>query len=305
MMENRVINFMGIAKPTALLSLLMVLASIVALAVKGLTLGLDFTGGTSLELEFSAAPEIREVRETLASNGFDKAVIQTFGADTAVLVRLQQELTDTLGQDVVNALSGLDSKVKLTKADYVGSQVGEELREDGGLGLLLALLTIMVYVAMRFQFKFSVGAVVALFHDVTITLGVFSILGWEFDLNVLAAILALIGYSLNDTIVVFDRIRENFRKLRKETPVSIVNISLTDTLSRTIMTGVTTLLVVVALYLFGGEALVGFSKALIIGILIGTYSSVYIASNLALMMNVTSEDLMEPVKEGAQVDDRP
>lgn len=304
-MENRVINFMGIAKPTALLSLLMVLASIVALAVKGLTLGLDFTGGTSLELEFSAAPEIREVRETLASNGFDKAVIQTFGADTAVLVRLQQELTDTLGQDVVNALSGLDSKVKLTKADYVGSQVGEELREDGGLGLLLALLTIMVYVAMRFQFKFSVGAVVALFHDVTITLGVFSILGWEFDLNVLAAILALIGYSLNDTIVVFDRIRENFRKLRKETPVSIVNISLTDTLSRTIMTGVTTLLVVVALYLFGGEALVGFSKALIIGILIGTYSSVYIASNLALMMNVTSEDLMEPVKEGAQVDDRP
>lgn len=304
-MENRVINFMGIAKPTALLSLLMVLASIVALAVKGLTLGLDFTGGTSLELEFSAAPEIREVRETLASNGFDKAVIQTFGADTAVLVRLQQELTDTLGQDVVNALSGLDSKVKLTKADYVGSQVGEELREDGGLGLLLALLTIMVYVAMRFQFKFSVGAVVALFHDVTITLGVFSILGWEFDLNVLAAILALIGYSLNDTIVVFDRIRENFRKLRKETPVSIVNISLTDTLSRTIMTGVTTLLVVIALYLFGGEALVGFSKALIIGILIGTYSSVYIASNLALMMNVTSEDLMEPVKEGAQVDDRP
>lgn len=304
-MENRVINFMGIAKPTALISLALVLLSIVSLAVKGLVLGLDFTGGTSLELEFSKPPEIKEVREVLAESGFDKAVVQTFGADTAVLVRLQQDLTDTLGPQVVGALKGLDDKVALSKADYVGAQVGEELREDGGLGLLLALLSILVYVSMRFQFKFSVGAVVALIHDVTITLGCFSIMGWEFNLNVLAAILALIGYSLNDTIVVFDRIRENFRKLRKETPVSIINISLTETLSRTIVTSLGTLFTVFALFLFGGEALDGFSRALIVGILVGTYSSIYIASNLTLMMNVSSEDLMEPVKEGAQFDDRP
>jgi preprotein translocase subunit SecF len=304
-MENRVINFMALAKPTALVSILLVVISLGTLAYKGLTLGLDFTGGTAVEVEYAEAPAVRDIMAMLAKAGYDKVVVQTFGADTSILIRLQQTYAESLGDEIVAVLQQSGAGVKLVRAEFVGAQVGEELKEQGGLGLLVALGTIMVYIAFRFQFKFAVGAVTALIHDVIITIGVFAVLGWEFDLNVLAAILAIIGYSLNDTIVVFDRIRENFRKLRKETPVMVINISLTETLSRTIVTGLTTLLVLIALYLFGGEALAGFSKALIVGIVIGTYSSVYIASSITLLMKVSSEDLMISVKESEELDDRP
>ncbi len=305
MSEKRVIHFMGLARPAAAVSILLVILSLGSLAYQGLVLGLDFTGGTAIEVEYEKAPRIRDVIQTLSSSGYDKAVVQTFGADTSILIRLQQTYDESVGEDIVAALTRDGEAVRLIRAEFVGAQVGEELKEQGGLGLLVALLTIMVYIAVRFQFKFAAGAVVALIHDVIITVGLFSLFGWEFDLNVLAAILALIGYSLNDTIVVFDRVRENFRRLRKEEPMTVIDISLTETLSRTIVTGLTTLLVLVALYLFGGEALNGFSKALIIGIVIGTYSSVYIASSLTLLMKVSSEDLMIPVKDSEEADGRP
>ncbi len=305
MSEKRVIHFMGLARPAAAVSILLVILSLGSLAYQGLVLGLDFTGGTAIEVEYEKAPRIRDVIQTLSSSGYDKAVVQTFGADTSILIRLQQTYDESVGEDIVAALTRDGETVRLIRAEFVGAQVGEELKEQGGLGLLVALLTIMVYIAVRFQFKFAAGAVVALIHDVIITVGLFSLFGWEFDLNVLAAILALIGYSLNDTIVVFDRVRENFRRLRKEEPMTVIDISLTETLSRTIVTGLTTLLVLVALYLFGGEALNGFSKALIIGIVIGTYSSVYIASSLTLLMKVSSEDLMIPVKDSEEADGRP
>ncbi len=305
MSEKRVIHFMGLARPAAAVSILLVILSLGSLAYQGLVLGLDFTGGTAIEVEYEKAPRIRDVIQTLSSSGYDKAVVQTFGADTSILIRLQQTYDESVGEDIVAALTRDGEAVRLIRAEFVGAQVGEELKEQGGLGLLVALLTIMVYIAVRFQFKFAAGAVVALIHDVIITVGLFSLFGWEFDLNVLAAILALIGYSLNDTIVVFDRVRENFRRLRKVEPMTVIDISLTETLSRTIVTGLTTLLVLVALYLFGGEALNGFSKALIIGIVIGTYSSVYIASSLTLLMKVSSEDLMIPVKDSEEADGRP
>ncbi len=305
MSEKRVIHFMGLDRPTAAVSILLVILSLGSRAYQGLVLGLDFTGGTAIEVEYEKAPRIRDVIQTLSSSGYDKAVVQTFGADTSILIRLQQTYDESVGEDIVAALTRDGETVRLIRAEFVGAQVGEELKEQGGLGLLVALLTIMVYIAVRFQFKFAAGAVVALIHDVIITVGLFSLFGWEFDLNVLAAILALIGYSLNDTIVVFDRVRENFRRLRKVEPMTVIDISLTETLSRTIVTGLTTLLVLVALYLFGGEALNGFSKALIIGIVIGTYSSVYIASSLTLLMKVSSEDLMIPVKDSEEADGRP
>lgn len=305
MSQTRVINFMVLAKPAGVLSAAAVILSIVLLAWKGLVLGLDFTGGTALEVEYERAPVISEIRDTLSRAGYDKLVVQNFGADTSILIRLQQDYTDELGAQIMQALRADGSEVTLVRAEYVGAQVGDELKEQGGLGLLAALGAILIYVAFRFQFKFAVGAVVALGHDVIITLGCFALLGWEFDLNVLAAILAVIGYSLNDSIVVADRIRENFRKLRTETPVEVINIALTETLSRTIVTGLTTLLVLIALFIFGGEALAGFSKALIIGIVIGTYSSVYIASALLLVQGISREDLMLPVKEGDGLDDRP
>lgn len=303
------INFMGKRQIAAFFSIALIIASIASLSIKGLALGLDFTGGTLVELEYDTAPNLEEVRALLTNDGYEKLVVQNFGSETAVLVRLSESFNDKIGAQVVTTLSSAGESVLLKRAEFVGAQVGEELREQGGLGLLLALGIVMLYVALRFQLKFSVGAVGALIHDVIIVVGCFSIFNWDFDLTVLAALLAVIGYSLNDTIVVSDRIRENFRLLRKATPTEIINISLTQTLSRTLVTSLTTLLVLVALYLFGGEMINGFAKALLIGVVIGTYSSVYVASNVLLAMGITKEDLIAPEieegEEGQEVDDRP
>lgn len=307
MITNKQIDFMGKRKIAAAFSIILLLASIGSLAVKGLALGLDFTGGTLVEVEYQQAPDLEEVRQQLISAGYSKLVVQNFGADTSVLVRLSQGFSDTVGDEVATSLAASGEALELKRAEFVGAQVGEELREQGGLGLLLALGIVMLYVAMRFQLKFSIGAVAALIHDVIIVIGLFSILNWDFDLTVLAALLAVIGYSLNDTIVVSDRIRENFRKLRKVTPVEVINISLTQTLSRTLVTSLTTLLVLVALFFLGGEMINGFAKALLIGVFVGTYSSIYVASNVLLALGVTKEDLIAPVVEedGQEVDDLP
>ncbi|UZE97704.1 protein translocase subunit SecF [Alkalimarinus alittae] len=294
---SKQIDFMGKRKIAAAISIIFVVISLGSLAFKGLVFGLDFTGGTLVEVEYKTAPNLNEVREQLTSAGYEKLTVQNFGADTAVLVRLAQGFSDTVGEEVIAVLKADGVDVQLKRAEFVGAQVGEELREQGGLGLLFALGVVMVYVAMRFQLKFSLGAVVALAHDVIITLGLFSLLSWDFDLTVLAALLAVIGYSLNDTIVVADRVRENFRKMRKGTSEEIINVSLNQTLSRTIVTSLTTVLVLIALYLFGGEMINGFSKALLIGVLVGTYSSIYVAGNVLLALGVSREDLIAPVKE--------
>jgi len=295
--EKKQIDFMGKRKVAAVLSIVFVLVSIGSLAFKGLIFGLDFTGGTLVEVEYQAAPNLQDVRSQLIEAGYEKLTVQNFGADTSVLVRLSQGFNDKVGDEVLSVLKAGGTEVELKRAEFVGAQVGEELREQGGLGLLFALGIVMVYVAMRFQLKFSVGAVVALGHDVIITLGIFSLLSWDFDLTVLAALLAVIGYSLNDTIVVFDRVRENFRKMRKGTSEEIINISLNQTLSRTLVTSLTTLLVLLALYLFGGEMINGFAKALLIGVMVGTYSSIYVAGNAILALGVSRDDLVVPVKE--------
>ncbi len=301
------IDFMGKRKIAALFSITLLILSIASLSFKGLNLGLDFTGGTLVEVEYNTAPVLEDVRTQLINSGYANVVVQNFGASTSVLVRLAESYNDKVGLEVVSALRKSGEEVSLKRAEFVGAQVGEELREQGGLGLLLALGLVMVYVALRFQFKFSVGAVAALIHDVIIVIGVFSIFSWDFDLTVLAALLAVIGYSLNDTIVVADRIRENFRLIRKETPLNVINISLTQTLSRTIVTSLTTVLVLVSLYFFGGEMINGFAKALLVGVIIGTYSSIYVASNILLLMGITKEDLIAPVveKEGEGLDELP
>ncbi|GAA3959792.1 protein translocase subunit SecF [Allohahella marinimesophila] len=302
--EERVIPFMGLSKAALIFSALLIIISIGALAVRGLNLGLDFTGGSLVELEYEQAPRVAEVREALEEKGYESFVVQQFGTDTSILVRLQQDFDQNLGTKIVTDLSSVEGmgNIELKRSEFVGAQVGEELKEQGGLGLLLALATIMVYISFRFVFKFSIGAVVALIHDVIITIGAFALFQWDFDLNVLAAVLAVIGYSLNDTIVVYDRIRENFRAFRIESSREIIDISLTQTLSRTIVTGLTTLLVLSALYIFGGEALQGFATALIIGIVIGTYSSIYVASSLLLATKVSKDDMMIPLKEGVDQD---
>jgi len=300
MADEKIYNFMGVSKAAIGLSLALILISFVAIAYRGLSLGLDFTGGTLIEVEYGQSASVPAVRALLEKEGYENFVVQKFGADTSILVRLQQGFNDTIGNDVLTALQSSGEEVLLVRSEFVGAQVGEELREQGGLGLLLALGMIMIYISFRFQFKFAFGAVAALIHDVIITVGCFAVMQWDFDLNVLAAVLAVIGYSLNDTIVVSDRVRENFRRLRAESPVEIINISLTQTLSRTIVTGLTTLFVLVALYVLGGDALEGFSKALIIGVVVGTYSSIYVASSSLLMMGLSKEDLMIPLKEGVE-----
>lgn len=301
-------NFMGLRKLATLFSGLLLVISIASMAVQGLNFGLDFTGGSLVEVGYEKDADISKIRGQLEAAGFKSPVVQTFGAANDVLIRLGADHDPKLGDKVVAALQvGEDQQIELRRNEYVGAQVGEELREQGGLGLLLALLMIMIYVAFRFQLKFSIGAVVALAHDVIIVLGVFSIFQWEFDLTVLAAMLAVIGYSLNDTIVVADRIRENFRLLRTETPTEVINISLTQTLDRTLMTSFTTLLVLIALAVFGGEMIRGFSLALLIGITIGTYSSIYVAANIMMMMGINREDLIPPPKEDTEnpIDDVP
>jgi len=290
-------DFMRHRNPIGIASIVLVLASVILLATRGLNLGLDFSGGTLMEFHFDQPTAIEPVRSHLQQEHFSDAVVVHFGAETEVLVRTREQLNQQQGEEVAAELGqALGDPAELRRVELVGPQIGQELREDGGLGLLAAMLVVMLYVALRFQYKFSVGAVLALVHDVIITLGFFSLFYWEFDLTVLAAILALIGYSLNDTIVVSDRIRENFRAMRNVNPMGMVNLSLNQVLGRTIITGLTTLLVLVVLYFFGGESLKNFALALIIGIIVGTYSSIYVASNLVLALNITKQDLMPPVE---------
>lgn len=317
MILNKEIDFMGVRKPAGIISAILVLLSIGSLLINGLNFGLDFTSGTAVRLNYSEAVDIREVNDTLQANGYEEAVVVNFGSDRDIRVILPVDDSVALGNQASQAAevgetlaqvlrsAGGDAEITVMGSDYVSPKVGEELAEQGGLGMLVALGIIMVYIAVRFQFKFSVGAVVALAHDLIITLGIFSVTGMEFNLNTLAALLAIIGYSLNDTIVVSDRIRENFRRMRKGTPVEMVNVSLNQTLGRTLITSLTTLLVLFSILIVGGETTQGFAIALIIGVLIGTYSSIYIASNVILYMKVTREDLMIPVKEGAELDDMP
>ncbi|GAB3278709.1 protein translocase subunit SecF [Parahaliea aestuarii] len=300
----KTVNFMGLRKLALALSALLLIAAVASLFTRQLNWGLDFTGGTLVEVVYSDTADLNAVRATLESEGYAGAVVVSFGTDRDVLIRLPQGHGDDEGNAVVKLLQdNYDGAVELRRTEFVGPQVGDELREQGGLAMLLALGLVMIYIAFRFQFKFAAGAVLALMHDVIITLGFFSITGMEFDLTVLAALLAVIGYSLNDTIVVFDRIRENFRTLRRSDTVEIINISLTDTLGRTLVTSLTTLLVLVALALFGGEMINSFAIALIVGVGIGTYSSIFVASNLLVTLGVSKEDLMIPVKEGEEQED--
>ncbi|MCV2403112.1 protein translocase subunit SecF [Marinomonas sp. C2222] len=292
------IPFMALRKMIAAFSLLLILASIGSLAVKGLQFGLDFTGGTLVEVAYEEAPQLDDIRTLLAENGYDDVVVQNFGSPTDVVVRMANSYTATLGDEVIATLQNEgETAVSLQRSEFVGAQVGEELREQGGLGMLLALLIVMLYVAVRFQFKFSLASVAALAHDVIITLGFFSLFEVEFDLTVLAALLAVVGYSLNDTIVVCDRIRENFRIMREIEPVDLVNVSINQTLGRTLITSLTTIFVLMVLFFAGGEAIHNFSMALLVGVIIGTYSSVFVAANLLLALDVKREDLVPEPKE--------
>lgn len=303
---NKTINFMGARLIAAVISGLLIIGSIGSLAVNGLAFGLDFTGGVQIEVRYEHKADLEKIRGILTENSFSNVVVVNFGSDEDVLIRMQQDFEESLGDEVVALLKAEeDGEIQLRRVEFVGPQVGEELRDSGGIGMLFALAVVMAYVAMRFQWKFALAAVAALTHDVIITLGFFSILGIGFDLSVLAAVLAVVGYSLNDTIVVFDRIRENFPILRKTEPFEVVNVSLTQTLDRTLMTSGTTLIVLLVLFFYGGELLSGFSSALLVGIVIGTYSSIYVASNLLLGLSITKEDLMPPVKEGSEVDEMP
>lgn len=303
------IDFMGKRKLAFVLSGVLMLVSVVSLTVQGLKLGIDFTGGTLIELGYPESVEVREIRDVLADNDFADAMVQHFGSTKDILIRLAPKegvSSADLSERVLDIINGGETtKAELRRVEFVGPQVGDDLTEDGLLALLYAIFGILIYVAWRFEWRFAVGAVAALIHDATITFGLFSVFGFEFDLTVLAAVLALIGYSLNDTIVVFDRIREMFRKLRKETPVEVMNLSLNQTLSRTLLTSVTVILVLIVLYFVGGSIIHNFSLALLFGIFIGTYSSIYVASPVALVLGVSKADLMLPEKEGAEIDNRP
>ncbi|NBA95666.1 protein translocase subunit SecF [Pseudomonas sp. R5(2019)] len=301
----RTINFMGVRNVAFAVTVLLTLLALFSWFQKGLNFGLDFTGGTLIELAYERPADLGKVREQLVEAGYKDAVVQNFGATTDIVVRMPGD-DPQLGNEVADALrkSGSDNPAVVKRVEFVGPQVGEELRDQGGLGMLLALGGIMIYLAFRFQWKFAVGAIVSLIHDVVVTLGILSFFQITFDLTVLAAVLAIIGYSLNDTIVVFDRVRENFRVLRKASLIENINISTTQTLLRTVATSVSTLLAIGALLVFGGDNLFGFSVALLVGVLAGTYSSIYIANVMLIWLNLSSEDLIPPVKaEG--VDDRP
>jgi len=304
MTNLKIYNFMGLRKVAAIFSAVLLIASVASLSTKGLVLGLDFSGGTQIEVGYEQPADVAAIRQQLEGAGFEGPVVIQYGSETDVLIRLQGKPEQGLSEKVYDVLEDGSEAVELRRVDFVGPQIGEELREDGGLGMLMALAVVMLYVAIRFQLKFAIGAVLALAHDVVITLGFFSITALEFDLTVLAAILAVVGYSLNDTIVVSDRIRENFRKIRKATAVEVINESLSQTLWRTINTSVTTMLVLLALYFIGGELIHNFAVALMVGVGIGTYSSIYVAATVMLALKVDREDLLEPV-EGELVDDLP
>jgi len=289
-----------------MLSAVLILFSLGSLATRGLNLGLDFTGGDLLELSYAGEADLADIRAALTEDGFDSPVVQNFGTVSDVLVRLspRAETEGTSTRDrVISVLQARDSSVELRRFEFVGPQVGEELTEQGGLAMLIALILIFIYVMIRFRWKFAAGTIAALVHDVIIVVGFFSILGFGFDLTILAAILATIGYSLNDTIVVFDRIRENFRVIRRGTAEEIINVSINQMLGRTLITSATTLMVLICLFLLGGETVAGFALALIVGVVVGTYSSIYIASAAALALQVSPEDLIPPKRE--EIDDMP
>jgi len=317
-------DFLTLRKPAMMLSIALMLISIVALATRGLNFGIDFTGGTLVEVGFSEAVEVDTVRATLNEAGINDAIVQHFGTAKDVMIRLpatksdnaagisveiMQTLRAAYGEALTANIEGLDTvqqclsngqtsacKVQMRRVEFVGPQVGDELANQGGLAMIYALIGILIYVTFRFKWQFSVGAVIALVHDVTITLGMFAVFQFNFSLSVLAAILAVIGYSLNDTIVVYDRIRENFRKMRKGDRFDVINSAINDTLPRTVLTSLTTLFVVLTLLIFGGEALRGFSIALMIGVIVGTYSSIFIASPAILVLGIQREDMLEADK---------
>ncbi len=334
LIKDTSIDFLGKRRVAMVISLIVIAVSIGSLVARGLNFGIDFTGGTLVEVGYEQAVEVQSVRADLAEGGFGDAIVQHFGTSRDVLIRLpvtaaREEIKAAeLSNAVMQALRApvgeilaeqggegsqqcsrdgavQDCVVQMRRVEFVGPQVGDELKEQGGLAMLYALIGILIYVTFRFEWRFAVGSVVALVHDVLITVGVFSLLQLDVSLAVLAAVLAVIGYSLNDTIVVFDRIRENFRKLRKAEPVSIMNQSINETLPRTLLTSITTLFVVLALLFLGGEVIRGFAIALLVGILVGTYSSIFVASPTVLALGVSRDDLMPVVKEGAEVDSQP
>ena len=287
------------------LSAFLILVSIISLFTLKLNVGIDFTGGSVIEVGYPQPVELQPIRNVLEANDFGDAIVQHFGSAKEVLIRLvpkaEQDKAE-LSTQIIGLLNEVsDSKIQVRRVDYVGPQVGEELTEDGGLAVLYALIAILIYVSIRFEYRFSLGAVAALIHDVVITLGVFSLLQLDFDLSVLAAILAVIGYSLNDTIVVFDRVRENFRKIRKKSAIEVTNISINQTISRTLKTSFTTLLVLFSLFFLGGEVIHAFALALIIGVVVGTYSSIYVATTTTLALGISSKDLMVPEKDDEEL----
>jgi len=290
-------------KQAMMLSGVLMLICLISIAARGMNLGIDFTGGTLIEVGYQSSADLNKVRGALGESGFPDAVVQHFGTSKDVLVRIapREDLSSAqLSTKMLEVLAKTsDTGIEMRRVEFVGPQIGDELVEKGGMAMLIALACILIYVWIRFEKRFSLGSIAALVHDVIFTMGLFALFQLEFDLTVLAALLAVIGYSLNDTIVVFDRVRENFRIMRKGTPEDVVNKSINQTLSRTLMTSLTTLLVLIALFIFGGELIHGFATALIIGVVVGTYSSIYVATSTALVLGVTKQDLMPPEKEGA------
>ncbi len=301
------VDFMGKRRFAIMGSIILVLISLGSLLTRGLDLGIDFTGGTLVEVGYQQSADLTGVRASLDQGGFTGATVQHFGTSKDVLIRMPPDAVGSradLSNRIVSVLRDGGHEVDIRRVEFVGPQIGDELAEQGGMAMLIALISIWIYVSLRFEYRFAIGSVAALIHDVAIVLGFFSITQIEFDLSVLAAILAVIGYSLNDTVVVFDRIRENFRKIRKGSPVEVVNTSINQTLARTLVTSMTTLLVLLALFFIGGEVIHGFSIALIVGVVVGTYSSIYVASSTSLALGVSKQDLMkvEVEKEGADLD---
>ena len=297
-------QFMKYRKIAAIASIALFTISVLSLSFRGLSLGLDFSGGTLVEVTYETPVELESIRNTLIANGYEDSQVVNFGTNLDVLIKVaDQNGNSSIGESIFNLLESSGFNGELKRVEFVGPQVGAELRDQGGLGMLVALFMILFYVAFRFQYKFALGAVSALGHDVVIILGLFSVFGWDFDLTVLAALLAVIGYSLNDTIVVSDRIRENFRTQRELGPQDMIDLSLNQTLGRTVVTSLTTLLVLFSLFIFGGEMIKGFSLALILGVLVGTYSSIYVVANMLMSLTLTQEDLAVPEPEGADFDD--
>ncbi len=301
---KKTINFLSVRRITTILSIVLMICSLVSIISKGLNPGIDFTGGFQIEIGYQQPPGIEDIRNRLSSAGFDDAIVQNSGSATDIMIRIAPREglnSNTVGKLIIENLNQSSNSVELMSSEYVSAQVGEELTEQGGLAMIFALIMIMIYIVFRFQWKFSIGAVLALIHDVLITVGVFSFFQITFDLAVLAAILAVVGYSLNDTIVIFDRIRENFRSMRRSETLDVLNSSITQTISRTMITSSTTLMVLLALYIMGGQSLEGFSLALIIGVLIGTYSSIFIASTSIFYLDISTSDLLPSKRE--EVDD--